>query len=64
MHSGCVSDEGGEDHVDALLHPEQKVHFVLLGNGRKVGVGARKVAAFPGAEVAAVLDLADDEVVT
>lgn len=45
--AGGVADEGGEDHVDALLHAELQVGLVLLGDGREVGVGAGQVAALP-----------------
>ena len=58
-----VPDKRGEDHVDALLHSEEEVALVLLGDGGQVAVCPGEVAALPRAEVAPVLELADDEVV-
>ena len=58
-----VPYERGEDHVDALLHSEEEVALVLLGDGGQVAVRPGEVAALPRAQVAPVLELADDEVV-
>merc|ERR1711928_244422 len=44
LDSVGVPDEGGEDHVNALLDSKQQVRLVLLRDGREVGVGARQVA--------------------
>ena len=54
-----IPDEGSEDHVDTLLHSKQQIRFVLLGDGGKVGVCTRQVAALPRAKISIVLNLAD-----
>ncbi len=62
--TGRIPDEGGEDHVHALLHAKDQVVLVLLGDGGQIGVSAGQVASLPGAKVAAVLDLANDVIRT
>ena len=44
LDSSSITDEGGKDHVDALLDAEEEVHLVLLGHGRQVCVGSGQVA--------------------
>ena len=58
-----IPDEGGKDHVNALLHPEQQIRLVLLRDGGQVSVGAWQVAALLGAKVSIILNHAN-EVVT
>jgi hypothetical protein len=62
LDSSSITDEGGEDHVDTLLHAEEEVHLVLLGHGRQVRVGSGQVATLLGSKVAAILDLTNDVV--
>ena len=58
-----VPDEGGEDHVDPLLHSEQQVRLILLRDGGQVGVRARQVAALPRPQVALILHGSDEVIV-
>jgi len=64
VHVRRLADEGGEDHVDAVLHAEQEVLDVLLRDGGQVHGGAGEVHALLAAQGAAVLNLAHEEVRT
>lgn len=45
-----AADEGGEDHVDAVLDTELEVLLVLLGQSGKVDSGLREVDTLVGGE--------------
>lgn len=55
---GRFADEGGEHHVDALLHAELKVLDVFVRHRGQVHGGAGEVHAFLAAQGAAILDFA------
>lgn len=56
------SDEGREDHVDAVLDAEREVLLVLLGESGQVDGGLGEVDALAGGE-GAVVDGLDAEAV-
>merc|ERR1711892_926084 len=59
-HISGLANERGKDHVDALLDTELQIALVVLGDGREIDLDAGQVDALLRAQLAAVLDLADD----
>ena len=64
IDSGSVADEGGKDDVDTLLNTETEVGPVFLGDGRQIDVSAGQIDALLAAEQTAVLDLAEQEIIS
>lgn len=50
-----VADEGGKDHVDALLHPKPQVTLVFLTDSRQVDWHSWQVYSLSAAQHAAIL---------
>lgn len=50
----AAADEGGEDHIDLVLHAKLQIADILLRQGGEVDVGSRQVDPLAGGDVAVV----------
>lgn len=63
MNIGGLTDEGGENHVHALLHAKLQVLDVLLRHGRQVDGSARQIDALLATQHTAVANFTHQVVV-
>ena len=57
MNVSCLTDEGGEDHVNTLLHTELQVLNVLLRHSGEIDSSSGQVDALLAAQHTAILNL-------
>lgn len=63
VNVGSLADEGGENHVNTLLHAELQVLNVLVGQSRQVDGSSGQVDTLLAAEHAAILNVTHQVVV-
>lgn len=62
MNISTLTDEGGEDHINTLLHAELQVLYVLLRQCRQVNSSSGQVDTLLAAQATAILNFTHQEV--